>query len=423
MENRYDVIIVGAGASGLAAAVEAARGGASVLVLEKNHVPGRKILSTGAGKCNFSNASVKPSDYHPPSAAFLKKTFAALPPAGVISFFEGLGLLWTEGEEGKLFPRSMKAQDVVNVLLNELASRGAQVRTLTEVLSVARSGAGFTVEAQKVPPQWDRKAPRGEKTPFSCAKLVLAAGGPCYPQIGGTAGGYGLLRSLGHSVSPLFPSIVPLKSGETFLKELDGVRLQASLTLHAGGRQIARTAGELLFTDYGLSGPAALDASRAAAEALADGPVLAEADLFPDVKAAALQRLLAERAGRFAARPFLHFAAGLHNDKVMKVCAALAGIPWQGLTGTADGAELGRFASLLKALPLEISGTLGFGDAMVAAGGCALAEIEPATFASKKARGLHVTGELLGLDGDSGGYNLHLAWTSGILAGRAAAAK
>ncbi|MHB0996913.1 MAG: BaiN/RdsA family NAD(P)/FAD-dependent oxidoreductase [Elusimicrobiales bacterium] len=423
MSEKIDIVVIGAGASGLAAAVEASRAGASVLVLEKNHVPGRKILSTGAGKCNFSNASVKPGNYHPASPAFLKKTFSALPPAAVPAFFEGLGLLWTEGEDGKLFPRSMKAQDLVNVLLNELASLGAQVRTLTEVLSVSRSGAGFAVEAQKVPPQWDRKTPRGEKVSFSCRKAVLAAGGPCYPQIGGSSAGYDLLRALGHSVSPVFPSLVPLKARETFLKELDGVRLQAVLTLRSGSRQVAQAGGELLFTDYGLSGPAALDVSRAALKALSAGPVLAEADLFPDVKGAALEKLLAERAGRFAARPFLHFAAGLHNDKVMKVCAALAGIPWQGLTGTADTAELRRFASLLKALPLEIYGALGFGDAMVAAGGCPAAEVDPATFASKKAKGLYVTGELLDLDGDSGGYNLHLAWTSGILAGRSAAAK
>jgi predicted flavoprotein YhiN len=167
---------------------------------------------------------------------------------------------------------------------------------------------------------------------------------------------------------------------------------------------------------------AALDVSRAALEALQKGPVPAEADLFPDLEPAALEGLLLQRAERFSRRPFQHFAAGLHNDKVMKVCASLAGIPWQSLAGTMDREELLKLAALLKALPMEIAGALGFGDAMVTAGGCSTAEINPATFASKLANGLYVTGELLDIDGNSGGYNLHLAWTSGILAGRAAAA-
>ena len=121
MDTKYDIIIIGAGASGLAAAVEASRAGAAVLVLEKNHVPGRKILSTGSGKCNFSNLKITPAAYHPGPAAFLKKAFTALPPKEVLSFFESLGLLWAEGGDGRLFPRSMKAQDVANALLNELA--------------------------------------------------------------------------------------------------------------------------------------------------------------------------------------------------------------------------------------------------------------------------------------------------------------
>lgn len=423
MSSDFDVIVIGAGASGLAAAVEAARAGASVLVLEKNHVPGRKILSTGAGKCNFSNTKVTPAAYHGASAAFLRKVFAALPQEQIPAFFEGLGLLWTEGEDGKLFPRSMKAQDVVNVLVNELASLGVPLRTLTEAVSVAPAAGGFAVEAQRVPPQWEKKGRRGEKTLLRAARVVLSAGGPCYPQIGGTSGGYELLRRLGHTVTQLSPSIVPLRTGGGAHKELDGVRLQAALTLLAAGRRPLRSEGETLFTDYGVSGPAALDLSREALAALKDGPVSLVADLFPDYDPGRLSALLRGRAAVFASRPFSHFACGLHNEKLLKVCAASCGIEWQAPASQVGEEKLEALASLLKGFTLELTGALGFEDAMVTAGGCPVSEVDPASFASRKRPGLFVTGELLDADGDSGGYNLHLAWTSGILAGRAAARK
>jgi predicted Rossmann fold flavoprotein len=421
MEKTFDVIVAGGGASGLAAAVEASRGGASVLVLEKNHVPGRKILSTGAGKCNFSNAKVTPAAYHPPSAAFLKKTFAALPPADVPEFFSGLGLLTAEGEGGRLFPRSLKAQDVVSALDNELGARGVQVRTLTEVTALRRDGANFLLEARESRPKWQKAAPKGETISLGAARVILACGGPCYPQIGGTSGGYALLRGLGHSVSPLAPAIVPLKTRETFVKDLDGVRVQAALRLTGGGRTLAETQGEILFTAYGVSGPGPLDLSRAAAVALRKGPAHLAADLFPEYRPAEFMSLLEARAKTFAARPFTHFTCGLANEKVCRAAARLAGINEAMSAGIVPAPALRAFAEVLKGLRLEITGTLGFEDAMVTAGGCSLEEIDPVTFASKKVPGLYVTGELLDLDGDSGGYNLHLAWTSGILAGRAAA--
>jgi predicted Rossmann fold flavoprotein len=417
METNIDVLVVGAGASGLCAAVEASRAGASVLVLEKNHVPGRKILSTGSGKCNFSNSRVTPGNYHPPAAAFLKKTFAALPPADVTSFFEGLGLLWVKDEKGRLFPRSLKAQDVAGVLSNELAFRGGRVQTLTEVSAIVPAADGFAVEACKVPPQWEKKAARGEKLTFRARRVILCAGGPCYPQIGGSAGGYDLLRSLGHTVSPPAPAIVPLRSEETFLAELDGVRAEASLRLMIDGTNIGESRGELLFTAYGVSGPAVLDLSRSAVTAMKEYEVSIEADFFQDMKEEKLAALLKRRAALFAGRPFRHFACGLLNEKIMKAAAARCGAGWDAPVS----GELSELAAMLKSFPISISGAQGFGDAMVSAGGCALSEIDPAVFSSLKAPGLYIAGELLDLDGDSGGYNLHLAWTSGILAGRAAA--
>jgi hypothetical protein len=226
-----------------------------------------------------------------------------------------------------------------------------------------------------------------------------------------------MLRAIGHTVSPVSPSIVPLKVKGNYVKELDGVRLGAALKLRTEGKTILETSGEILFTSYGISGPAVLDLSRAALAALAAEPVFVEADFFPERESAELEKFLAARAAAFKGRPFSHFACGLLNEKLMRASAARAGIDWNlpVLPGCARG-----LAAALKSFTLETDGSLGFEDAMVTAGGCALAEVDPSSFASKKARGLYVTGELLDIDGDSGGFNLHLAWTSGILAGRAA---
>ncbi len=415
MDTDADIAVVGGGASGLAAAVEAARAGASVVVLEKNHVPGRKVLSTGSGKCNFSNLRVGPSDYNAAARPFLKKTFAALAPARTRAFFEELGLLSVEGESGRLFPRSMRAQDVVALLCNELAFRGGRIATLTEVSAIKPAAGAFEITARRVAPKWDKKAAGGDPAVFRARRVILAAGGAAYPQIGGGEGGCALLKSLGHKVSALSPSIVPLRTLKPPPKELDGVRLSAALKLVSGDRVLAESSGELLFTAYGLSGPAVLDLSRAAVAALGAAPVSIEADFFPEMTAPALEKALTERAAAFAGRPFSHFAAGLLNDKVLKAAAARAGIPWDAPVGPVQA-----FARELKSFAAAVAGPLGFEDAMVTAGGCSLDGIDPASFASKKVPGLFVTGELLDVDGRSGGFNLHFAWTSGILAGRAA---
>jgi len=417
----YDLIIVGAGASGLAGACAAAESGANILVFEKNHVPGRKILSTGAGKCNFSNLDVSPRFYHAEDPAFLTKTFKALPPAGIPAFFEGLGLLWTRTENGRLFPRSMKAQDVAGVLLNRLGASGACLLTLSEVTAIKKEKDIFLVETRKASPSWEKDARPGEEKVYRAARVVLAAGGAACPRVGGTHKGYSLLESLGHSVSPPRPAIVPLTVKETFVRSLDGVRLEASLTLTDGKKTLGKSVGELLFTDYGISGPAALDLSRSALENLERGAVFSAADFFRDFTAQELNALLSERARAFSGRPFSQFACGLLNEKILKTAAELAGIGWR--EALSETGKLNRFGEILKTFRLEITGSTGFDDAMVSSGGCSLAEIDPVSFASKKVKGLYVTGELLDIDGECGGYNLHLAWTSGILAGHHAAGR
>jgi len=415
------VIIIGAGASGLAAACAAAEAGARVTMLEKNHVPGRKILSTGAGKCNLTNANVTSGRYHGGPAGFLNRVFMALPPDNVRAFFEGLGLLTVREEDGRIFPRSMKAADVVNVLVNFAFSKNVDLKLLTEALEVQKGPEGFKVTARTVPPKWEKDAAPGPKTVLDCDVVILAAGGPAYPQIGGTSSGYDLARSLGHAVKTPEPVIVPLKVNESYIKQVEGIRVQAGLELLSLGKTLALGRGEVLFTKYGLSGPAVLELSRAAVFALKSGPVKCRLDLFPEYTDRDLRSLLLARKKEMADRFWRDFLCGLADERLLLLISDLAKFGSDKLVSAIPEKVFDVFAQLLKKFELQISGPLGFEDAMAAAGGVDTAEVSPETFASRKVKGLFITGELLDIDGDSGGYNLHFAWTSGLLAGKHAA--
>ena len=417
------IIIIGAGASGLAAACAAAEAGARVTVLEKNHVPGRKVLSTGAGKCNLTNALVEPAHYHGGSAGFVDKVLAALPPDNVRAFFESLGLLTVQDADGRVFPRSMKASDVVNILVNFMNWKNVDLKLLTEVRGIKKTTAGFEVSARGVPPKWEKKTPPGPEMVFKCDAVILAAGGPAYPQIGGSASGYDLARSMGHGVTAPEPVIVPLKVKESFIKQVEGIRVQAALELNTGGKILARGRGEILFTKYGLSGPAALDLSRAAVFALKSGPVKCRLDFFPEYTNRDFRSFVLARREEMTDRFWRVFLCGLADERLLLLLSDLAKVGGDKLVSAVPDDAFEDFARLSKGLELEISGPLGFEDAMAAAGGVETSDVTPETFESRKMKDLFITGELLDIDADSGGFNLHFAWTSGLLAGRAVSEK
>lgn len=466
--NVWDIAIIGAGASGLAAAVEASSLGASVIVLEKNHVPGRKILSTGAGKCNFSNEHIGISDYHGGDGfeKLLTSAFAALPSSEIIGFFEKNGLLWRRGENGKLFPVSMKAQDVADVLCNAARRNGAEIRILTKaetIRKVVKDGKKlFSINTQSVPPQWDKKARPAPSETIYARNLIVATGSPCYPQIGGTDSGYSLLRGLGHSITDIMPAIVPFRTTERIARDIDGVRTDAEIlfchdtdlcrelknsvsdnkklenvvsnnkntenvaennNFNSENGIIAHKYGEIIFAKGCVSGPAVLDCSRAVQNALKTAPVYAVMDFFPDYSEAAFSAMLQCRRDTMGGDvSFSDFMTGMHNGKLLSAAATLCGISPAAKLHAVREQTLASFGRMLKFWPFRIAESAGFEAAVVAAGGVPLSEINPATFESRIVPGLYIAGECLDIDGRSGGFNLHFAWTSGILAARNAVA-
>ncbi|MDD5630009.1 MAG: aminoacetone oxidase family FAD-binding enzyme [Elusimicrobia bacterium] len=412
------IVVVGGGASGLAAAIAAARSPAQVTLLERGHGLGRKVLASGGGRCNLGHGRVGPERYHGAQPAFVREALARFKSE---RFFSELGLLTATGPDGRIFPRCGKSHAVLDVLKAEIERLGVAVRLGVEAAAIGREAGGFRLKTLRIPFRKDETPEPGEE--LRCDRVILACGGASYPQLGGGEGGYALAKSLGHTVTTLSPALVPLLVKDGWVKRLHGLRLEAGLRLWAGPQELCRSRGELLCTDYGLSGPAALDVSRDAVRARAAGPVTASIDLFPEFTPQGLRALV---AGRWAGRadwPLKDFFLGMFpaqlSGAVIDSLGWEAGRPLDSLGH--DAPE--RLAGRLQDWRCEVCGSRGWSEAMVTAGGVSADEVDPRGLASRKAAGLHLAGELLDVDGDSGGFNLHFAWASGLAAGWAAAAR
>ena len=399
------ILIAGAGASGLAAALFAARAGARVTVAEAGKSPGRKILASGNGRCNFANTGVSVERYH--GGAYLAgrvlKDFG-WPQAA--EFFSGLGVSFREEESGKVFTSCGRARAVLDALLLAASEAGVEIFTEAPLTSVRPEKGGL------------RCLFGGREELFD--KVVLACGSCAYPQLGGGNSGYELARALGHTRTYLSEAQVPLCVKEKGIRRLKGIRTLGKLKAFQGGRELAAASGEILFTDYGLSGPCALDLSRDAVRALCSGAVALSMNILPEVSGSG-EEFFRKRAKAFPARKLRELLAGLfHESMINLVCdryGSTAEKPAEALTAS----DLRTLSELVCDWRLELSAPLSWREAMVCAGGVTAGEINPETFESLKAPGVYFCGELLDVDGDCGGFNLHFAWASGRLAGISAA--
>lgn len=397
------VAVIGGGAAGLAAAITAAEAGHAVTVLERQGRVGRKLMATGNGRCNLSNLNWGPENYHGQDPAFALPALAAFPPAAALDFFRSLGLLTVAEPSGRVYPRSDQAGSVVDVLRLAAAARGAELRTGAEVAAHEKRGDGVALTLAD-----------GETVTDD--RVIVCCGGLAGEKLGGTKSGYALLSSLGHRRTPLHPALVQLRTDPTYVRALKGVRSEARVVLEKAGAVIAQSAGEVQFTDYGISGPAVFEVSRAASTAA--GAVTARLDLLPGIPAEELEGLLARRAADFPGLPLENLLTGMLHNRLGQTVLRYAGF---GLSGTADGltgADLSRTAAAVKDFALPVTGTLGFDAAQITAGGMNTVEFDPHTLQSRLVPGLYAAGEVLDVDGDCGGYNLQWAWASGRLAGR-----
>lgn len=443
-QSEFDVAVVGAGAAGLMAAITAAEAGARVVLYNSHAQIGLKILMSGGTRCNVTHAQVDAAAFHGGSRNVVARILREFPAEATRRWFEGIGVPLKEEPGGKLFPVSDTARTVLTALMGRCDALGVRLRAGVRVTSVvARAGGGFDVAA----------------TDGGCAarRAVLTTGGLSFPKTGSDGSGYGLARALGHSLVETIPALTPICLSGDLHTRLMGLTVPAALLLWEGPRRSVIRAGSLLFTHFGLSGPAALDMSRhwqradpatrrltahllprgagreiAAAEAARLGLPAGSRDLSEAEAADAEAGRLPERAELEAAwlaaaaagtraTPQSHFAPGL-PQRLVRELAVDAGVdpaaPLAGVAREARRALLDR----LVALPLAVSGTRGYAKAEVTAGGVPLAEVDPRTMESRVCPGLHLAGEILDVDGRLGGYNFQWAWSSGRVAGRAAAA-
>lgn len=445
----YDVIIIGAGASGLVAAITAARAGSSVLVIEKKDTAGKKILATGNGKCNFTNLVQKPECYRSEDIDFAIKVLSAFDVHKTISFFKELGILPKE-KNGYLYPNSEQASSIVKALMLECRKLNVQfmfnetVRAVKEPLFTVITEAiqydtpSVSVNENKHDMLNNKASLKNNKSKniknkssqeaiiknksYFAKNVILASGGCASPKLGSDGSGYTLARFFGHTVIKPLPALVQLRSPDKFCKTASGVRTEAEVELFANNKPIAEEKGEILFTDYGISGIPILQISRFAAKALDCGKkVFIKLDLLPVMNRTELFELLQERIKRNPDRTVEEMMVGLLNHKLAYVIIKEAKLDPGKLSGEISTKELNALTAGIKEFIMNINATNTFEDAQVSAGGIATADVDAKTMESKLVKGLYFAGEILDVDGTCGGYNLQWAWSSGYLAGFGAA--
>ncbi|WP_435018647.1 NAD(P)/FAD-dependent oxidoreductase [Tundrisphaera sp. TA3] len=427
-----DVIILGAGAAGLCAAIRAAELGRSVLLLEKNRRPGVKILMSGGTRCNLSNARglrnlgvvTGPIDpaYDPRQAKgsrsiqdafgaggkFLGPSLKALPVEPSVALFEDEGVRTKIEGNGKIFPASDKASDVVDALVRRLSRTDAELRTLcpaTEIRAV--EGGGFEVRV-------------GDGVEFA-RRVIIAVGGQSYPGCGTSGDGYAIARGFGHTIVEPRPALVPLRVEAEWVPGLKGLTMPdvtASIRAESGPALLERREA-LLFAHFGLTGPAILDVSRAVARREAGDRLDLAIDFVPDQKAEEIDRYF-QTAGRTGKRLVSGLIPEALPRRLAEAVMVAAGIPPHRVGPDLSRDERKRLVAGIKGLRLPVAGTLGFAKAEVTSGGVALDEVDPRTLQSLRQPGLHFAGEVLDLDGLIGGYNFQAAWSTGWLAGESA---
>ncbi len=392
------IAIVGGGASGLMAAIAAKGAGTEVVIYERNSRVGKKILATGNGRCNITNAYADTANYHGEHPEFINSVKNSFWVNETIDFFSNIGVLLKEEDGGKMYPYSDTASSVLDALRRAAARSGAITECGGDVKRVTKTKNGFSLSFYG-------------RDDAVCDRVIIACGGCAAPASGSNGSGYELLRQLGHRITPLSPSLVQIKTETETVKKLKGIKVNANVTIGSRSER-----GEVLFTDYGLSGPPIFSLS-----AYLGNSTFAELDIMPEYSFSELSDMLTRRKSMLGDVPLEEFFTGMLNKRVGQAMLKSAGImPLSRLGENLSRQEIKKLAAMIKCWRFEIKGTMSWNNAQVTHGGAATSGFDSETLESKLVRGMYACGEVLDIDGDCGGYNLQWAWSSGYTAGRSA---
>ena len=409
-----NVAIIGGGAAGLLAGIAAAQDGAKVTIFEKMRIPGKKMLITGKGRCNITNACELPEIIKnlPGNGRFLNSALRGFTNDDIVYLLESNGLPTKVERGGRIFPVSDTAKDVVDTLVKIYSQLGGRLQTDKKVLEiVCKDGA---VEGIKTIDGF-----------YAADAVVLAAGGASYPGTGSDGSGAKLAKKAGHSIVPLKPSLVPLESDYPYVEDLQGLSLRnVEATLLGDGKKLGVEFGEMLFTHFGVSGPIVLSLSNLAAKALSEGK---DVELVIDLKPALSEAKLDARIQRdfveYSRKQLVNGMKDLLPQRLIPVVCDMAFLDEEKFINQISRDERHRLMKTLKGFSVPITETRPIAEAIVTAGGVSVKEINPKTMESKLVKGLYFAGEVMDVDGYTGGFNLQAAFSSGYAAGRAAAAQ
>ena len=403
---KYDIAIIGGGPAGLMAAISAGELGAKIILIEKNKRPGLKLLTTGGGRCNITNAILNPKELaekYGHNGKFLISAFTKFGAKEVIEFFNDRGVFTKIEKVNQVFPQSDRSSEVLNCLIDTVKSNGGKIITESVVRQIISEGNHI----EKI------ILTSGEE--IEAINYIIATGGRSYPNTGSTGDAYLWLKKLGHTIVTPRPALSPIIVKENLVKKLEGLSLSdIVLSLYDDNKNIASVTGDIVFTSSGISGPAAHDLSRSI---IGTEKLNLKIDFLPDYTAEELDEHLRDTFTRHGTKMFRNSLDGLVPPKLQYLLCDILSISPNKTASVINKEERKSLVTFLKNLNLKIQSVGGFDKAIITVGGVALNEVNPKNMQSKVLDNLFLAGEVLDLDGPSGGYNLQICWSTGYVAG------
>lgn len=399
------VVVIGGGASGLMCAISIKRkiNNADVCILERLPRTGKKLMATGNGRCNITNVYCDASRYYGENTSIVTSTLDKFSVSDTIDFFKSIGILIKIEDEGKAYPYSDQASSVLDCLRFEAKRLNIKEVTDFSVTDIKKEANKYKIISQS--------------TQIVADIVAVCAGGMSSASLGSNGSMFPVMEKLGHHITPLFPSLVQVKTDKTAVRPVKGMKFTGKASLYTNGKRSCTTDGEILFTEYGLSGPCIFNLSRQVAENnINNRKTEISLDLMPEYDYNTVLNLLKERVKNFPQKTLDEFLTGMINKRIGQTLIKQQGIlPLGRECKTLNEKELKQLASAIKGYRFEVFGTMPFNNAQVCAGGIKTSEISE-FFESKFNKNLFITGEILDIDGDCGGFNLQWAWSSGYVA-------